>query len=113
MVFINSKVQFKSPRDVMVAMNQFKNEESLYSIRRVIDIQNQLEYQDPRNRTQENEACKGSKLINNIKVKQIEVYLIDRENTKNIAQVIHIKYGHIGIIKVWLIFCENYFSIKN
>lgn len=39
-----------------------------------------------------------------------ELYYIDEELTRKIISDIHIKYGHIGVKKIWLIYRENYYT---
>lgn len=56
---------------------------------------------------------KGYSIKNNMIIKIIgeqELYYIDGELAWEIIADIHVRYGHIGIRKTWMIFRENYFS---
>lgn len=110
---LTRKEVIKSPNEVLVAVNQFKQNDGIYSLEYVIEKQGSKEIVELIETVREVNRYKNYKVENNILIKEIngkELYVLSLEGIQEIAIDLHRKYGHCGARKLWLIFRENYFA---
>lgn len=104
-------------KSVLIAVNELHTRKKPFTIECVkiaqmdediYKIKNMLNYN--------NNNYKSYKIIDECVIKklnELELYVINKDLTKEIAMEIHLKYGHIGVKKTWLIFRENYYCKKD
>lgn len=111
-------IQKNVNKGILIALNRLHTNETPFTEEQVIEAQRDEGFDELRAKlsNRDERAMKSFKIKERFIIKTIrglELYLINEENTINICRKLHLKYGHIGIRKTWLIFRENYFCKKD
>lgn len=102
------------PNQFIVALNSFSPVNMLYSESQVFESQKKLTH--IRQNIQRKQIHQGYIMKDSFIKKKIlddELYALDPEYTKTIVKDLHIRYGHIGVRKTWLIFREHFYAEKD
>lgn len=105
----NKQVGLEKGNNFMIGLNVLSDEQSLYTIKNVIESQ---EYLEPLKNIVRASVHKGYSMKGNILIKTImneEKYVIHDSLALDILNDLHKHFGHIGVRKTWMIFRENFF----
>lgn len=96
------EIEKQDSKQIHVGINVMKNEIGIYSINNIIKSQQQLT-DSQKQKLLKNEEIYYKKLYDQ------ELYVITEELTQDIITDLHIRYGHLGIRKTWMLFRENFY----
>lgn len=103
-------------KDILIAMNTFHSQEEPFTSKCVKECQKHVEFVELREKLKLNQIYKGFCFKNGYIIKILnnnELYFINEKMTSEICLRLHIKFGHMGIRKTWLMYRENYFAKKD
>lgn len=105
----NKQVELEKGNNFMIGLNVLSDEQSLYTIKNVIESQKYLKQLKniARASTHKGYSMKGNILIKTIMNE--EKYVIHDSLALDIINDLHKHFGHIGIRKTWMIFRESFF----
>lgn len=106
--------QEEKPNTFLMALNKCLHNTGIYSLKEIKESNRRME--DLKIKIQNKQVYKGFFIKEDLIIKKIgdqELYVIDENLAIKILNDLHLKFGHVGIRKLWLIYRENYYTNKD
>uniref|UniRef100_A0A1Y1MVB1 RNA-directed DNA polymerase n=1 Tax=Photinus pyralis TaxID=7054 RepID=A0A1Y1MVB1_PHOPY len=99
-----------------ILVNHMAENTGLFSVERIRESQEAEELLNLRQKIGEKQRYRGYKIEDELLIKVIggeELYVIDRNLCEEMGRYFHLKYGHIGIRRGWLLMRENFYCKRD